>query len=156
MSNSRHFHSSFAIRISSFRFPVSRRPPLTAADYMVVALSPTLIFLLVLSLCFFLIQVFYQGDYPLRLLWVMTMFVMGIVALSRMAMEEGWAYASLYAIGLAAVVAIALGRFVEVRGPLASFGLGINWGLMALIWWSSYKLVWDCTLIDEDQDSSGE
>lgn len=123
---------------------------------MVVALSPTLIFFLVGSLCFFLVEVFYQGQYPFRLLWVMAMFVMGIVALSRMAMEEGWAYAFLYATGLALVVAIAMATFIQIQGPLAPFGLFINLGLMALIWWSAYKLVWDCTLMDEGQDSSGE
>jgi hypothetical protein len=135
---------------------LSSRPPVTTADYIVVALSPTLIFFLVGSLCFFLVEVFYQGQYPFRLLWVMAMFVMGIVALSRMAMEEGWAYAFLYAIGLALVVAIAMATFIQIQGPLAPFGLFINLGLMALIWWSAYKLVWDCTLMDESQDSSGE
>ncbi|MCE9524578.1 MAG: hypothetical protein K8R36_00830, partial [Planctomycetales bacterium] len=134
---------------------MSSRPPATAADYMVVALSPTLIFFLVGSLCFYLVEVFYQGQYEYRLLFVMAMFVMGIVALSRMAMEEGWAYALLYAVGLAVVVGIALATFIQIRGPLAPFGLFINWGLMALVWWSAYKLVWDCTLIDESQDSSG-
>lgn len=135
---------------------MSKRPPISVADYMVVALSPTLIFFLVGSLCFFLVEVFYQGQYPYRLLFVMAMFVMGIVALSRLAMEEGWAYAMLYAIGLAAVVAIALARFVDVRGPLAPVGPLINWSLMALVWWSAYKLVWDCTLMDDTQDASGE
>ncbi|MBC7852340.1 MAG: hypothetical protein IAF94_02800 [Pirellulaceae bacterium] len=135
---------------------MASRPPVTTADYMVVALSPTLIFFLVGSLCFYLVEVFYQGQYEYRLLFVMGMFVMGIVALSRMAMEEGWAYAFLYAVGLAVVVGIALATFIQIRGPLAPFGLFINLGLMALIWWSAYKLVWDCTLMDEDQDSSGE
>lgn len=132
---------------------MASRPPVTTADYMVVALSPTLIFFLVGSLCFYLVEVFYQGQYELRLLWVMLMFVMGIVALSRLAMEEGWAYAFLYAAGLALVVGIALVTFIQVRGPLGPVGL---LGLMALVWWSAYKLVWDCTLMDEDQDSSGE
>ena len=57
---------------------MASRPPVTTADYMVVALSPTLIFFLVGSLCFYLVEVFYQGQYELRLLWVMLMFVMGI------------------------------------------------------------------------------
>ncbi len=135
---------------------MASRPPVTTADYMVVALSPTLIFFLVGSLCYYLVEVFYQGQYEYRLLFVMGMFVMGIVALSRLAMEEGWAYAFLYAAGLALVVAIALATFIQIRGPLAPFGFFINLGLMALIWWSAYKLVWDCTLMDEDQDSSGE
>ena len=28
--------------------------------------------------------------------------------------------------------------------------------LLALVWFCAHKLVWDCTLIDEDQDSSGQ
>jgi hypothetical protein len=37
------------------------KPHKTAADYMVIALSPALIMALVGSLCFFLIEVFYRG-----------------------------------------------------------------------------------------------
>ena len=38
------------------------KPAKTAADYMVIALSPVLIMLLVGSLCFFLIEVFFRGE----------------------------------------------------------------------------------------------
>lgn len=32
----------------------------------------------------------------------------------------------------------------------------INCGLIALVWWSADKLTWDCTLIDEQEEDSGE
>ena len=38
----------------------------------------------------------------------------------------------------------------------ASLGFFINLGLIGLIWWSANKLTWDCTLIDEDEEDSGE
>src|SRR6187401_2722670 len=128
---------------------MARRSPETLADYLVVAISPALIMLLVGSLVFFLIEVFYQGQYEARLLFVMAMFVMAIVCVARIAMEEGAGYASLFGVPLALVTALALSRFVEVRGPMAAFGPLVNWGLMALIWWSAHKLTWDCTLIDD-------
>src|SRR5687768_6095974 len=48
---------------------------------------------------------------------------------------------------------VALGRFVEHGG---AFGWLINLGLLVGVWWSSHKLTWDCTVIDDNQDSSGE
>ena len=51
----------------------------TLADYLVVAICPALIMLLVGSLMYFLVEVFYQGEFKARLLWVMAMFVMAIV-----------------------------------------------------------------------------
>ncbi len=47
-------------------------------------------------------------------------------------------------------------RFVRIEGQLANFSIVINLGLMALVWWSAHKLTWDCTLIDDRQDASGE
>ena len=134
---------------------MARRVPETLADYLVIAISPALIMLLVGSLMFFLVEVFYQGQYQLRLLWVMAMFVMAIVCIARISMEEGNGYAAIYALPLAVVVGLALVTFVQVQGPLASISPLINWGLMALVWWSSHKLTWDCTLIDDSQDASG-
>ena len=55
-----------------------RRTPETLADYLVVAICPTLIALLVGSLMWFLVEVFYQGEFKGRLIFVMAMFVMGI------------------------------------------------------------------------------
>ena len=28
--------------------------------------------------------------------------------------------------------------------------------LLGLIWWATNKLTWDCTVIEDDQDASGE
>jgi hypothetical protein len=126
-----------------------RRSPETLADYLVVAICPALIMLLVGSLMWFLVEVFYQGEFKGRLLWVMAMFVIAIVGIARIAMEEGLAYASLFGGALAAAVAIALAYLVKD-------GLIIGGPIMVLVWWAAHKLTWDCTLIDDKQDASGQ
>jgi hypothetical protein len=126
-----------------------RRSPETLADYLVVAISPALIMLLVGSLVFFLVEVFYQGEFRWRLMWVMAMFVMAIVCIARIAMEEGSSYATLYALPLGGAVALAIVKFVPG-------GLVVGLPLMALIWWAAHKLTWDCTLVDDSQDASGQ
>lgn len=124
------------------------RPQMTSIDYLVIALSPALIMTLVGSLCFFLLEVFYRGQYEARLTWIMFWFVLGAVLIARISMEEGAEKASVYGITLAGAVALAMMRFVD--SPF------IAWSLMALVWWCAHKLTWDCTLIDDSQDSSGE
>src|SRR6185295_10226273 len=120
-----------------------RRAPETLADYVVVAICPTLIGLMVGSLMFFLVEVFYTGEYKYRLLFVMAMFVMGMVGIARISMYEGLGYASLFALPLAGAVGVAVMQFVA--------GGMICWPLMALVWWATHKLTWDCTLIDDRQ-----
>src|SRR6185437_6487770 len=71
-----------------------------------------------------------------------------IVLIARIAIEEGAERASVYGLGLAGAVGVAMLRFVD--SPF------IAWGLMALTWWCAHKLTWDCTLVDDDQDASGE
>src|SRR5271156_3196293 len=80
------------------------KPGQTAADYMVIALSPALIMALVGSLCFFLIEVFYRGKMQGRVRWVMFWFVVAIVLVSRIAIEQTSEYAALYGLALAGTV----------------------------------------------------
>ncbi|HJT34461.1 MAG TPA: hypothetical protein VJ783_20685, partial [Pirellulales bacterium] len=125
-----------------------RRPQMTSIDYVVIALSPLLIMLLVGSLCFFLLAIGYHGQFAPRMNWIMFWFVVAIVGIARISMEEGAERASLYGLGLCAAVGLAVAKFVD--NPW------IAWGLMALAWWCAHQLTWDCTLIDDEQDASGE
>ena len=127
---------------------IPNKPQKTAADFMVIALSPALIMMLVGSLCFFLIEVFYRGKMEGSVKWVMFWFVIAIVAVSRIAIEESPERAAMFGLGLAGAV-----WFYMMRTQPAYF-LGIF--LLTLIWWCAHKLVWDCTLVDEDEDSSGQ
>jgi len=128
---------------------MSRRPPETLADYLAIAVCPFLIFLLVASLMLFLVEVFHEGEFKLRLQFVMLMFCMAIVCIARIAMNEGKSYATLYAFPIAVVVGFAIMR-------LAPGGFMISWPLMGIVWWAAHKLTWDCTLVDEKQDASGQ
>jgi hypothetical protein len=124
------------------------KPRQTAADYMVIALSPVLIMALVGSLCFFLIEVFYRGQMMGGVCWVMFWFIIGIVLVSRIAIENSTEHAAMYGFGLAFATWLYMAR------TQPSWLLGIV--LLAIVWFCAHKLVWDCTLIDEDHDSSGQ
>src|SRR5438477_6135596 len=133
-----------------------REPP-TTTDYVVTALSPVLIMLMVGSLVFFLVEVLYAGQYSGRLLYTLFLFVIGAVLVARIAIEADAARASVYGLLLGIVTYIALLTYVEYPGGgwLKSFGWLVNLALMLLIWWSAHKLTWDCTHIDEKRKGGG-
>src|SRR5580658_2798294 len=89
---------------------IPNKPQKTAADFMVIALSPALIMVLVGSICFFLIEVFYRGPMAGTERWVMFWFVIAIVAVSRIAIEQSPERAGLYGLALAGAVWIKLIR----------------------------------------------
>jgi len=120
----------------------------TTADYVAIAISPALIMVLVGSFVFFLLEVFYGGQHATRLHWILFWFVFASVLISRISIEHGSERAGLYGLALAAATGIAVVRLVDTV-------LGC-WALLALIWWCANKLTWDCTLIDDKEDASGE
>ena len=115
---------------------------------MAIAISPVLIMLMVGSMMYFLVAVFYVGRYELRIYWILGCFTMAIVLISRISIEDGQERAILFGAALAGVTGFAVMRFANI--------LFLPWLLLALAWWSASKLTWDCTLIDEGQDSSGQ
>jgi hypothetical protein len=136
---------------------MAKRLPQTLADYLVIAISPALIMALVGSLMFFLLRVFYQGEFQERLHWVMTCFVFAAVLIARISIEEGFERAAPFGAALGILVGIAANRFMEYRGTwVDDFGWVINFGIIGLVWWCIHQLTWDCTVIEEDQDASGE
>jgi hypothetical protein len=124
-----------------------RKPEKTFADWLVITLSPVLIMLLVGSLCFFLIEVFYRGQAEASLRWVMFWFVLAVVLVSRIGIEQGAAHAAAYGLMLALATWLYLVRIHP------AFILGAL--LLAIVWWCAHQLTWDCTLIDETEDASG-
>jgi len=134
----------------------TEREPPTATDYIVTALSPALVMLMVGSLVFFLVEVLYEGKYSGRLLYTLFFFVAGAVLIARIAIETDASRASLYGAFLGGATYLALLSYVEYpAGWLKSFGWLVNLGLMGLIWWSAHKLTRDCTHIDEKQKGAG-
>lgn len=126
------------------------------ADYVVVALSPALIMGLIGSFVFFLLEVFYHGQYEARLQFIFAMFVMATVLIGRISIEEGASYAALFALPMAIVTGLAIMRFVEFQGNVSpGVHVLINLGLMAAVWFAAHQLTYDCTVVDETLDASG-
>ena len=121
----------------------------TLADYLAIAVTPVLIMLLVGSLVFFLQELFPGVRYESRVRWILFWFVFGMVLISRIAIESGRAQSGMFTLGLAGATALAIFKFV----PNAPW---VPIGCLAIIWWCTDKLTWDCTLIDESEDASGE
>ncbi len=134
---------------------MARRPKLrmTNADYVAIAASPALIMTLVGSLVFFLIEVLYVGQYHARLNYVFALFVFATVLIGRISIEMGAERAALFALPLGIAMFLVLAKFVQHSSP---FSHGINLALLGIVWWSTHKLTWDCTLIDDSEDASGE
>ena len=63
---------------------MARRLPQTLGDYLIIGVSPALIMLLVGSLVFFLVEVFYQGEFAFRLSFIFAMFVMAMLLIPRL------------------------------------------------------------------------
>jgi hypothetical protein len=123
------------------------KPKKTLADYLVIGISPALIMLLVGSLSFFLIEVFFRGEAVGSVRWVMFWFVMAVVLVSRIGIEQGKGQAAIYGLALAAATWLYLMRIHP------AYFLGMI--LLGIVWWCAHKLTWDCTLIDDDEDASG-
>ncbi len=132
------------------------RPQMTLVDYIIIAITPALIMVLIGSLVHFLMAVCYSGGFGGRITYVMSLFVFASVLIARISIEEGRERSILFAAPLAFATLFVSGRFVEFQGPLASFSFVINAGLIVLIMWCADRLTWDCTVIDEREDVSGE
>ena len=125
-----------------------RKPTQTLADYVAIAISPALIMLLVGSLAFFLLDVSYHGDHAGRFRWVLGWFVFAAVLISRIAIEQGSEHAFAYTIAFWIAILLVVLRFLD--NPI------IGVALLGIIWWCTKQLTYDCTLIDDTQDASGE
>ena len=77
------------------------RPTKTLADYLVIAVSPALIMVMVHSVCFFLVEVFYRGEAGGGVRWVLFWFVLAVVLIARIGIEQGDGQAMLYGLALA-------------------------------------------------------
>jgi hypothetical protein len=133
------------------------KPHHTLADYVAIAISPALIMAMVSSLIFFLLAVIYDGDFLDRLRWVFFWYVFGTVLVARLSMETGMAErAPLYGLVLAGLTWVALFLYIDYPAGMRPIGAVVSLGLIGLIWWSTYRLTWDCTYIDDNIEQSGQ
>jgi hypothetical protein len=121
------------------------RPRGTLIDYLVAAIEPALIMIMVGSLMFFLLDLWYSGPFLERLRWILFWFVLGIVLITRVSMQIGTSLAMAYGVALGGAVAL-------VASVLAGFQPSLL-VILGIVWWATHKLTFDCTLLDEDQDA---
>ncbi len=125
-----------------------RQPERTLADYLGMAIGPILIMILVGSLVFFLLEVAYRGESGGMIRWTLFWFVLGAVLVSRISIEDDSNKGAVYGVVLAAATGAMVGIQVD-------WVIGC-WVLLGLAWWFAMKLTWDCTVLEDDEDSSGE
>ena len=134
----------------------SKRHQLTVADYAVVALCPSLIVLLLASLVYFVVLCIYHGQYSSRLGYIWFMFILGAVGIARISIEQSRGYATGYAAVLGLATFVVLSRFQTFSGSAAALAPLVNLLLIATVWLLADRITYDCTLIDDDQDASGQ
>ncbi len=135
-----------------------RRSP---TDYLIDILTPLMIFLMVYTVIFFLLDVryIYTEVHDKNLRWVTFFFVMGIVALSRLIARDGSDESMLYVAGLAGAMGLYTLSITEMygvgsvsrnfmnRSPVLA--TGFNMALVMLIWWATNRLMHECC-VDEN------
>jgi hypothetical protein len=137
------------------------RPSPGKADYVALVLSPMLIIGLVVSLVYFLIEVFYRtgGEWKGRLQWIFFFFVAGAVLVARITMNRDIAgRAKVY--GPVLALATYLGMQIYVEYPeaagLREMSFFINLVLIGIVYWCAYRITWDCTHLDEDAEANAQ
>lgn len=135
---------------------LSKRHRLTISDYAVVALCPSLIVLLLSSLVYFVILCVYQGGYSSRLGYIWFMFILGTVNIARLSIEQSRGYATGYAAVLGIATFFVLSRFQTFDGGAAAIAPIVNLLVIAGVWFLADRITYDCTLIDDDDDASGQ
>jgi len=118
-------------------------------ELLIVAISPALVMLMVGSLCYFAINCFYVGSFDGRLYFATALFVFAAVLVSRISIEEGREYASMFAVPLSITTILSLLKYTDAS-------IWFLAPLVAFIWWSTDKLTWDCTVVDHKKDASGK
>ncbi len=104
---------------------------------------------------FFLIEVFYRGPHGFRLRWVFGLFTFASVLVSRIAIEEGHERASLFGLALAIATLIVTVTLVDFEyGSIAFLEPVVVIVFIAVVMWSTNRLTWDCTVIDDSRDVS--
>jgi hypothetical protein len=122
-------------------------------DFAIAAISPVLIMGLVGSLAFFLLDVLYGGIYAERLYWTLFFFVVGSVLVARIAIVVDPGRAKLYGIVLAGAAFLAALQYAA--GTIGPLGWLICLVIILVVLWSSNKLVWNCTFLDEKDPDPG-
>ena len=117
--------------------------------------GPALIICMIGALVFFLIDIFYRGPHSARLGWVLGLFTIASVLVSRISIEAGIDRALMFGSALSLATFIVTLRLVDFEyGNLAFLEPVVILAFIAVVMWCANRLTWDCTMIDESRDVS--
>lgn len=134
----------------------------TPTDVLVDVLTPTMIFLMVGAVIFFLLDVryVYTAVHDVNLRFVALAFVLGVVALNRLIARDGSDESMLYGFGLAGAIGLytfATTGLYDVGSVTRNFmnsnpylATGFNMIIVAFIWWLTNQLMHECC-VDENR-----
>lgn len=126
------------------------------ADLIASSVAPALVMGMIYCLISFLILVFYRDGFQTRVNYIFALYIFASVLIARIAIEQGRAYSLGYTAALGLATFVVIGRFVVFQGPFAALSPIINIGLLALVGYLADRIVFDCTLVENDRDTSGE
>ena len=118
----------------------------TLVDYLVAAIEPALIMIMVGSLMFFLLDTWYEGPFLDRFRWILFWFVFAIVLITRVSMRIGSELAKGYGVALGGAVALV----ATVLGGFQPFLLVV----MGIVWWATHNLTYVGAARDGTQPTS--
>lgn len=105
--------------------------------------------LVVSSVAYFLIEIFYQGPFVARVKWIFTLFCFAAVLISRISIVDGFNRASGFGLILGVATVIVTARLMQ--GNVITLA-----AILTFVWWFAGRLTWDCTFIDESRDATGQ
>ena len=123
---------------------------------MVIGISPALVAIMVTSLALFVSTVLNPSPFLGRFNFILIMYSVATVSVARISIEEGKERAILFGIPLAVVTMIAMSSMVQYEDAVKGMKLIYSAVVIAITWWSAHQLTWDCTVIEENHDSSNQ
>jgi hypothetical protein len=124
-------------------------------DYLLAAIAPVFIIGMIGSLVYFFISVIYAGEFRIRLMWILGLYTVAAVLVSRIAIEQNRILANGYLLCLSLATLVVAPQFFVVQGTDAAVGFVVLCGLLASVAWLADRITFDSTLIDEQLDSTG-
>ena len=111
--------------------------------------GPAFVMLTVGSLAFFLLEIVYHGVLRGRIQWILAIYTFGTVLVSRISIQMGNERAAFYRL-------LVFGATLLVGNILLTGSFVTLFFLLAVVWWASSQLTWDCTLLDSSRDTTGQ
>ncbi len=133
-----------------------RKVSAEAIDYLLVAFSPALIIGMISCLIFFLLTTLYQGPFLIRLSYILFLYTFGVVLIARIAIEQGRALAMGYMCAMGAAATFVTVRFVTFSDGMQGLSFPLVIAFLVLIAFLADRITYDCTIIEDNEDTSGE